>query len=319
MAVTSADQHAESTGTRTVLVAITVNFAVAVAKMTVGVLSRSSSIIAEGWHAVADTGNEAVLLVAQRRSVRPPDERHPLGHGREAYFWALIAAVGVFVAGGLLSLQEGLQELLHPTPASRFVAAYAVLVIALVLESVSLSQAWRQLHSESSRRHRGLLEHVRLSSEPTTRAVFAEDVAAVVGNLIALFGVALHQVTGSAVPDAIASLLIGVLLGVVGIALAERNRDFLIGEAVPSQMRSAVEGVIAAQPEIAEVYDVLMTFSGPGHAAVIAHVGLDPALDGSAVPRVLGHTADAVRTAVPMIDRAEIVPSDRAAEASAVS
>ena len=130
-----------------------------------------------------------------------------------------------------------------------------------------------------------------------------------VGNVVALIGVALHQITGSAVPDAIASLAIGLLLGMVGIALAERNRDFLIGEAAPSQVRAAVQTAIRSQAGIGVVHEVIVVFSGPVAASVIAHVGVDPALDGRDVEELIDRTSDAVQAAVPIIDRAEIVPT----------
>jgi cation diffusion facilitator family transporter len=207
----------------TVVVALVANALIAVAKFVAAAMTGSSAMLAEAFHSLADTGNEGLLLVAQRRSARPPDEAHPLGHGREAYFWALLAAVGVFVAGSVVALREGLEELLSPTPAADYAIAYVVLAIALVLESVSLSQAWRQLRREARQRDRQLLRHVMLTSDPTVRAVFAEDSAAVLGSVIALVGVALHQTTGSAAPDGIASLAIGVLLAVVAYTLGSRN------------------------------------------------------------------------------------------------
>jgi cation diffusion facilitator family transporter len=134
---------ADQSGLLTVLLALAANVAVAAAKLTAGVMTGSSAMLSEAWHALADSGNQIILVVARRRSTRPPDERHPLGHGREAYFWALLAAVGVFVAGGLLSLVQGYRELVDPTPASDFPIAYGVLAVAFVLESVSFAQATR--------------------------------------------------------------------------------------------------------------------------------------------------------------------------------
>jgi cation diffusion facilitator family transporter len=129
--------------TTTVVVALAANAGIAVAKLAAAVISGSSAMLAESFHAMADTGNEVLLLVAQRQSERPPDQDHPLGHGRAAYFWALIAALGVFVTGALLSIRQGVLELLHPAEATSFLVAYVVLGISLVLESTSLLRAYR--------------------------------------------------------------------------------------------------------------------------------------------------------------------------------
>src|SRR3954471_17515161 len=126
--------------TRTVVVALGANFGVAVAKFAAAAISGATAMSAEAAHAVADTGNEVLLLVAQRRSAHPPDVRHPVGYGREAYFWALIASFGVFVTGALVSVRQGLVELLAPAEVSSYAVAYSVLAVALVLESLSLLQ-----------------------------------------------------------------------------------------------------------------------------------------------------------------------------------
>jgi cation diffusion facilitator family transporter len=293
----------------TVLVALAANLAIAVAKLAAGLLTGSSAMMAEAWHAVADSGNEAVLLVAQRRAVLPADEQHPLGHGREAYFWSLLAAVGVFVAGGVLSVLQGVHELTDPSPASDFVVAYVVLVVALVLESVSFGQAARELRREAVEYRRGFLQHVRLSSEPTSRAVFAEDAAAIVGNVIALVGVGLHQATGSAVPDGVASLLIGVLLGVVGFTLAARNRDFLVGEVAPRTVRQRSRALIAAAPGVEALVELMVVFSGPRQMILVAHVDVDDDLRGDEVERLVRDLADRLRQEIPTLVRVEIVPT----------
>src|SRR6476620_6955621 len=213
---------------RTVLLAIATNLAVGIAKLIAGVTTGSSAMLAESFHSMADTGNEALLLVAQWRSEDPPDDRHPLGHGRETYFWALLASLGVFVTGAVLSLREGVHQLRQPTEAEHFAVAYVVLLISLAFDSVSLIQAYRQLKREAAVLERAFLEHLDLTSDPIVRAVFFEDSAAIGGNLIALAGISLHQMTGSTVPDGIAAILIAILLGYVAIDLTLKNRDFII-------------------------------------------------------------------------------------------
>jgi cation diffusion facilitator family transporter len=219
--------------TTTVVIALLANLGIAIAKLVAALISGSSAMLAESFHALADTGNEVILFVAQRSSARPPDERHPLGHGRAAYFWALIAALGVFVTGALLSIRDGVLELLHPAETTSFLVAYIVLAISLVLESTSLARAYRQIRQEANELKRDFTEHFKLSSDPIARAVLAEDAAAVAGNLIAGTGIALRQLTGSGIPDGVAALLIGAVLAYVAYELARRNADFLIGRRPP--------------------------------------------------------------------------------------
>jgi len=210
---------AGSESTLTVLIAFAANFLVAVAKTWAEALTGSASMVAEAAHSWADTGNEIFLMIANKRSRRPIDPSHPLGYGREIYVWSLFAALGLFVAGSAVSITHGIHELVDPEPASDFVIGYIVLALSFLLEGTSFLQSVRQARREAAALHRDLIEHVLATSDPTLRAVFAEDAATLTGLVIAFAGLALHQITGSATPDAIGSILVGVLLGVVAIVL----------------------------------------------------------------------------------------------------
>jgi len=218
--------------TLTVLVAFGANFAIAIAKTAAAAVSGSASMLAEAAHSWADTGNEVFLMIANRRSARPPDPRRPLGYGREAYVWSLLAAVGLFVVGASVSIWHGVSELIGGEQASGrdYLLAYAVLAISFVLEGISFLQAFRQLRGEAHRLERDLFTHALETSDPTVRGVFAEDAAALLGIVIATAGIAMHELTGAAAWDAIGSILVGVLLGVVAVLLIDRNRRFLTGE-----------------------------------------------------------------------------------------
>jgi len=295
----------------TVVVALAANAGIAIAKLAAAVLSGSSAMLAESFHAMADTGNEVVLLVAQRASARPPDDDHPLGHGRAAYFWALIAALGVFVTGALLSIRQGVLELLHPAETTSFLVAYVVLAISLVLESISLWRAYRQLQKEAADLDREFTEHVRLSSDPIARAVFAEDAAAVAGNVIAALGIGLRQLTGSRVPDGVAALLIGAVLGYVALELARRNGDFLIGRRAPPNVEADVRRTIASLRGITGIGELLVTFLGPRQLRVLARVDIDDGLDGAQVKALTAQIEDALCRESPYIVRVDVVPDGR--------
>ena len=265
---------AGSDSATTVAVAFAANLAIALAKSVAAVLTGSASLVAEAAHSWADTGNEVFLVVANRRSRRRADPQHPLGYGREAYVWSLFAALGLFVAGSAVSITHGVQELINPEEAGRFVIGYVVLGVSFLLEGVSFLQSVRQARPEAAELDRDLIEHVLATSDPTLRAVFAEDSAALVGLVIAGGGLALHQVTGSPVPDAIGSILVGLLLGVVALVLINRNRRFLVGQEADPRVRSAVLRALTAAPEVTRVTYLRLEVVGPRLVSVVGDVDL---------------------------------------------
>jgi cation diffusion facilitator family transporter len=257
-----------------VLIAFASNVLVAIAKTIAAVITGSASILAEAAHSWADTGNEVFLLVADRRARRPPDRMHPLGHGREAYVWALLAALGLFVAGAAVSVTRGVQELLNPEPASNFVLGYVVLAVSFVLEGISFVRSVRQTRPAAELFQRDLLTQVLATSDPTLRAVFAEDAAALIGLVVAALGLGAHQLTGSAVPDAVGSILVGVLLAAVALVLINRNRQFLVGEEVDPLVRAAVLAQLLADPAVARVTYLRLEIVGPRLVSIIGNVDL---------------------------------------------
>jgi cation diffusion facilitator family transporter len=283
--IAAAAQSGEST--RTVVIALATNAVVAAAKTVAAVVSGSASMLAEAAHSWADTGNEVFLLIANTRSKRPADARHPLGHGREAYVWALLAAVGLFVTGASVSVWHGISTLLHgESNQGDYRVAYIVLAIAFVMEGFSLLQSVRQLRGEARIYHRDLLEHAMATSDPTTRAVFAEDGTAVIGLVIAFAGIGLRQLTGDAMWDALGSILVGVLLAVTAVLLIDRNRRFLIGEPGSGELNDAVVARIRQLPDVAGVRFVRLVVVGPKQLFVVASVDLV----GDQVESLVAHT-----------------------------
>src|SRR4029453_12726322 len=258
------------------------NLLVAVAKSIAAVITGSASILAEAAHSWADTGNEVFLLIAHRRSRRPADRAHPLGHGREAYVWSLLAGGGLFVAGAAVSVTHGVQELIHPAPATDFVVGYVVLGVSFVLEGISFLRSIQQAKPTARLMERDLIGAVMATSDPTLRAVFAEDSAALIGLVIATVGLGAHQLTGSSPPDAVGSILVGVLLAAVAIFLIDRNREFLIGEEADPRLRAAAIRALLAEPEVARLPYLRLEFVGPRLVSVIGDVDLvgdDPESD----------------------------------------
>jgi cation diffusion facilitator family transporter len=258
----------------TVLVAFAANLLVAIAKTVAATVTGSASVLAEAAHSWADTGNEVFLLVANRRSRRPPDRAHPFGHGREAYVWSLLAALGLFVAGAAVSVTHGVQELLNPEPATDFLVGYVVLALSFLLEGISFLRSVRQTRPAAALLERDLIEQVMATSDPTLRAVFAEDAAALLGLVIAAAGLGAHQLTGSSVPDAVGSILVGLLLAAIASYLIDRNREFLLGEEADPRIRSAVIRALLQEPEVARVTYLRLEFVGPRTVSVIGNVDL---------------------------------------------
>jgi cation diffusion facilitator family transporter len=262
--------------TFTVLVAFGANFAIAAAKTAAAAISGSASMLAEAAHSWADTGNQVFLMIANRRSVRPADSSRPLGYGREAYVWSLLAAIGLFVVGASVSIWHGISELIGGEEAHGrdYLIAYVVLAVSFVLEGISFFQAFRQLRAEAHGLERDLLEHALETSDPTVRAVFAEDAAALVGIVIAVAGIALHEFTGVAAWDAVGSILVGVLLGVVAVLLIDRNRRFLTGEGGSAELREAAIRRVQRLPDVAKVRYLRLEFIGPKQLFLVASVDL---------------------------------------------
>ncbi|MCU1579188.1 MAG: cation diffusion facilitator family transporter [Rhodoglobus sp.] len=259
---------------RTVIIAFAANVVVASAKTAAAVITGSASMLAEAAHSWADAGNEVFLVIAERTSSRAADDAHPLGYGRESYVWSLFAAFGLFTAGAVVSVQHGVQELIAPEPAKDFAIAYIVLGVAVVFEGFSLTQSVVQARAAATRYGRTTFDYALNGSNSTLRAVLAEDSAALGGLGIAFLGILLHQVTGDSRYDAIGSLLIGVLLGVVAIVLINRNRRYLVGVEPNDTARAAVGRSLAGHPEIERVTYLHLEFVGPAQLYVVAAVDL---------------------------------------------
>ena len=271
----SDDEHGSGGETTfTVVLAFFANAGIALAKTVVALVTGSASMLAESAHSWADTGNEVLLLVADKRSRRAPDESRPLGYGREAYVWSMFAAMGLFVAGAVVSVWNGVTKLFETSEDTSYFWAYVVLGIAFVLEGVSFAQAYRQTRREAHGLDRRVVEHALTTSDPTLRAVFAEDSAALAGLVIATLGIFLHQVTGDAAYDAVGSILVGILLGVVAVVLINRNRWFLTGQESSPRIRERVLGDLKAMPEIAKVAYLRLEFVGPRQLLLVASIDL---------------------------------------------
>jgi cation diffusion facilitator family transporter len=294
------DPQADAASRRTVNIALASNATIAVAKLIAGLMTGSSAMLAETAHSVADTVNQGFLRVSLTLGAEQPTPDHPFGHGQERFLWTLMAAVGMFLAGAAFAVGYGVYELLRPSGESGgYVPAYVVLVVSFAAEGTSWLRARRQTSAEAREAGRPLIEHVRTSRDPNVKMVLLEDSAALIGIVIAGAGLALHQVTGASQWDSGASVLIGLMLMVVGLAIARDSRHLLLGAAALPEERTAIEHVIARHQGIAEVHELLTLVLSPKALLVAARVDLRDDLAGAEVEQISNEIEDQIRDAVP--------------------
>jgi cation diffusion facilitator family transporter len=293
---------------RSVLAALAANTAIAIAKGTAAMLTGSAALLAETLHSTADAGNELFLIVALRRSAREPDDRHPFGYGAERYFWALLAALGMFVIGGGVSVWQGVTELLEPTGVEAFWVGVAVLLISLVLDGSSRVVASREVRRRAQARNQSMRDYVRESADPTLTTVYLEDTADVIGAVLALIGLVVHQLTGSAAADALASIAIGGLLVYIAIRLASRNRDLLTNQAVPERYTDRLREMIEADDDVVGVPVLQAVYLGPREVLVTGEVRLRDGLDGGAVADAIARVREEIGAQYPQVGRWYLTP-----------
>jgi cation diffusion facilitator family transporter len=293
---------------RSVLAALAANTAIATAKGIAAALTGSSALIAETLHTIADAGNEVFLFIAVRRSERPADRSHPLGYAPERYYWALLAALGMFVIGGAVSIWEGINALIDPPEIVDFWIGAAVLIIAIVLDGTSRLIASRTLREQARRRHTTVRDIVRSSPDPTVTTVYLEDTIDVIGAALALLALILHNVTGSELPDAIATLIIGGLLAYTAIRLASRNRGLLSNQALPDELLERLRGRVESQPGIAGVRHLEAVYLGPTDVLVAAEVRVQDGMSADDMASALDRASERLHADVPSITRIYLTP-----------
>ncbi|GAA1550406.1 cation diffusion facilitator family transporter [Kribbella hippodromi] len=300
---------ADEASDATVLLAGTANLAIAIAKTVAGLLSGSTALLAEAAHSVADTLNQAFLLTALHRSRKPADNRHPFGYGMERYFWSLLAAVGILVLGAGFSITEGLRSLLAPQPIAALAVIYPVLALSMVFEGSSWLKAVLQLRREARAAGVPLLQQLR-NAEPAVKTVALEDSAALIGLLIAATGVTLAVVTGEHLWDGAASIAIGVLLIVVAFTLGRDNKAMLIGRALPPETQREIRAIIAGQPGVDGVIDLLSLRLAPDQVLVVATVDLvDSGTTGAAIEQLAERIDTEVRREHPTVRHLYLDPT----------
>jgi len=285
-------------GTRAIVAAFAANLGIALTKFIAWAFSGSSSMLAEGVHSLADSGNQLLLLLGGRQAKKKADKEHPFGYGRERYVYAFVVSIILFSVGGVFSLYEGVEKLTHPHPLENGWLPLLVLFIAIGLESFSLRTAVRE--SNPLRKGMSWPQFIRRAKAPELPVVLLEDVAALTGLVFALIGVGLTIITGNGVWDGVGTVLIGLLLVAVAIVLGIETKSLLVGEGASDVDVAAIERAILAGDEAERIIHMRTLYLGPDELLVGAKLALAGSLPLAEVAAAIDVIESRIREAVPV-------------------
>src|SRR5215213_4747449 len=283
--------------TRAVVTALGENLGIAVSKFVAAAITGSASMLAEGVHSVADSGNQVLLLIGGRRSRQAPSELHPFGYARQRYIYAFLVAVVLFTLGGLYALYEGYHKVVDPHPLESPLVAVVVLLIAMALEGYALRTAVRE--ANRTRGTRGWMHFVRRARAPELPVLLLEDSGALVGLTLALLGVGLTVLTGNGIYDGVASLCIGVLLATIAVLLARETTSLLIGEAALPEQVNKIYAALRSAPGVDRIIHLRTVHLGPDELLVAAKIAVSSDADGEDIAATINDAEARIRQAAP--------------------
>jgi len=295
------ESAAEEKGTkRSIYGALVANLLIAISKFVAGFISGSSAMLAEGAHSVADTVNQVFLLISLPLSKRSPDPEHPYGYGQERFFWSFIVAVGLFIAGAVFSIYEGVTKITGQAEGhGSYLIAYIVLGAAFVFEGVALVITSREFRRAAREEERSFWDHFKTTRNTTMKVPLYEDTAALAGLVIAAAGLFLTQLTDNALYDGMASVGVGVVLSVVAFQLGADSRALLIGQAVLQEDRQRVHETISGFDEVKEILRLLTMHLGPNAALVNAEIHVMDGLDTDQIEALIERITHALQQTLP--------------------
>jgi cation diffusion facilitator family transporter len=302
---------APTASTRTLVVALLANLGIAVSKFVAAAITGSSAMLTEGVHSVVDSTNQLLMMWGRRAAKRPPDRLHPFGYGRELYFWSFVVAVLVFSLGAGVSVYEGVLHILHPEPAVSPLIAYAVLLIAFLLEGWSTVEAYRDF--KKAKGPLGWFEAIRRSKDPPAFIVLLENGAAIAGIIAAAIGLLASQITGDPFFDGAASVVIGIILGFTAALLAYESKGLLIGEAADPELVRNLRDLACTMPGVVGVGYVLTSHSSPDQITVMMNVDFDDAILARQVEQVVCRIEQEAQERWPHVRRLFVRPMQGAA------
>lgn len=303
---------APTASNRTLVVALLANLGIAVSKFIAAGITGSSAMLTEGVHSVVDSTNQLLLMWGRHAAKRPPDKMHPFGYGRELYFWSFVVAVLVFSLGAGVSVYEGVIHIMHPEPAVSPLIAYAVLLVAFLLEGWSTVEAYRDF--KLAKGSIGWFEAIRQSKDPPAFIVLLENGAAIAGIIAAAVGLLLSQLTHDPFFDGAASIVIGVILGFTAALLAYESKGLLIGEAADPQLVQELNDLACSMPGVVGVGHVLTSHSSPDQITVMMNVDFDDEILARQVEQVVCRIEEEAQRRWPHVRRLFVRPMQGAAD-----
>jgi cation diffusion facilitator family transporter len=292
----------------TVLFSLVVNCAETLALGVAAALTGSVALRAQTAANAADVAVSLFLLIGVLRSVRPPDATHPIGYGREGFFWSLFAALGIFVGGGGLALNEAIRSVMYPSSVDSYAIAYLVLAATIVVDIVSLAIPLQVVRRRAAARRASWLTYLKGSTDPAATTVLVIAGCSVISGFIAAAGLMLSQATGSPAPDTVASALVGVVLLVASALLLRTNRGLLTGRGVPLPVVHEMRRVVAAEDGVVDVPDLFAVVVGPSSLIVDGDVTFADELNVPAVEQAIMRAAAALRQRWPSIEYIYLTP-----------
>ncbi|MFJ4681441.1 cation diffusion facilitator family transporter [Kitasatospora sp. NPDC088783] len=285
-------------GTKALVAALAANLGIAVSKFVAFAFSGSSSMLAEGVHSVADSGNQVLLLIGGKRSQRAATEEHPFGYGRERYVYGFLVSIVLFSLGGMFAIYEGYEKIAHPHELENWYWPVGVLVFAILLEGYSFLTAYREASKDKG--SHGWSAYIRRAKAPELPVVLLEDSGALVGLVLALLGVGLTTLTGDAVWDGIGTLCIGLLLVVIALVLALETKSLLIGESAAAEVVTKIRAALVDHDTVTSVIHMRTLHVGPEELLVAAKIGVNAEDSAAVVAEAIDHAEARVRKAVPI-------------------
>ncbi|MEO0024841.1 MAG: hypothetical protein RL196_1282 [Actinomycetota bacterium] len=282
---------------KAILAALTANIGIAATKFVAAAISGSASMLAEGIHSLADSGNQVLLLIGGRRSRREATENHPFGYGRQRYIYAFIVSIVLFSVGGLFSIYEGITKLNEPHEIDAAWLPLTVLGVSILLESFSLRTALRE--AKHQRGSQSLAQYVRHAKSPELPIVVLEDIAALFGLVLAFAGVGLTVITHDAMFDALGTLAIGGLLVIVAVVLGIETSSLLIGEGATAEDHGKIRAALEETPGVGGIIHMKTLYLGPDELLLGAKIAVGASESAAEVARTIDAAEAAVRTAVP--------------------
>ncbi len=299
-----------------IFAAIAGNIAIAVTKFIAAFFTGSSAMLSEGIHSLVDTGNGWLLLLGLHKSRKPPDITHPFGHGKELYFWSLIVAITIFAVGGGVSLYEGISHLFHPQPPENPFWNYLVLGFAFLFEGTSWLFGWKAFRKVKG--GQSILQAIHRSKDPTTFIVVFEDSGALLGLVIAFCGIFFGHQLNNPYLDSIASIVIGLMLGLMSVFLAYESKGLLIGEGVERETLRGLRSLVERDMSIEKVNRLLTMYFGPHEVMLVLDVRFRRDLTAAGIRSAIARLKRNLKEEHPDITRiffaAESVSEDQAEE-----